>query len=461
MKQFLRDAIAKSGADYIDARHEKTTSMTMAFSKKDIKSVTSSTIEGGHVRALKNGGIAYQSFTDPSRIAGAVTRVENQAEAIGRYTLIKDGLVDVDPVQADVKADPVIDPREVPFEEKKALVEEYIDLVLSVPGVTSTAPSYTEKFTTETFVNSEGTVVTTEVLLCRIGGVVVAQDGNRVEMNSFSIGYDKDFALLKNRHAYIENQARRAADMLRAEYIKAGQYTVVCDPNLAGVFTHEAFGHLSESDDTVNNPSLQREMRIGRELGLDILNIADSGDIPGAPGSYAYDHEGIASARTPLIEKGVLVGRLVSRNTAFHLGGTPTGNYRSRDFRINPIVRQSNIFIESGETPFEEMIESIDSGFYLLGGKGGQTMGDIFTFGAWYGYKIESGKVTDMVTEINLSGNVFNTLRNITAVGNDFVMSEWGGCGKTRAGMYNMQMIPKSGTGAPHIKIENVVIGGR
>jgi TldD protein len=461
MKNLLKDAIRKSSAEYIDARHEKTESMEIVFNKKEIRSVSSSVIDGGHVRALKDGGIAYQSFTDPRRIDEAVGKVESQASAIGRHARVKDGLAEAETVVEDVKSHQKIDPREVPFEEKKRLVEEYIDLVMSVPGVTSTTPRYTEKFTTETFVSSEGTQITQEILLCRVGGVVIAQDGNRVEMNSFSIGYDSDFARLQNRHDYIEHQAKIAADMVKAEFIRAGRHTVVCDPNLGGVFTHEAFGHLSESDDTVNNPSLQREMKIGRILGSEVLNIYDQGNFPEAPGSYTYDHEGVATGKTPLIEKGVLVGRLISRNTAFHLGGKPTGNYRSRDFRINPIVRQSNIFIEQGDTPVEEMLASVDDGYYLFGGKGGQTMGDIFTFGAWYGYKIEKGRIGNMVTEINISGNVFNTLKNITMIGNDFRMTEWGGCGKTRAGMYNMQMIPKSGTGSPTIKIENVVIGGR
>ncbi len=461
MKEILKKAIAGSKAAFIDARHERTESMTIAFNKKDIKNISSFVIEGGHVRALKDGGIAYLCFTDIGRIGEVIPRLESQASAIGRYAKVKDGLAKIKPVKADVKAAPAKDPRKIPFEAKKKLCEEYIDLIMSVPGVTSTNPSYTERFTVESYVNSDGTEITQEVLLCRIGGTIIAQDGNRVEMNSFSIGYDQDFAKLENRHDCIEKQAKIATEMVKAEFIKAGRYTVVCNPDLGGIFTHEAFGHLSEADDVVSNPSLQKEMKLGRELGSRILNISDQGNFPGAPGSYPFDNEGIPTGKTPLIKEGVLVGRLVSRNTAFHLGGTPTGNYRGRDFRINPIIRQSNIFIEAGTTAFEEMIDSIDDGFYLCGGKGGQTMGDLFTFGAWYGYRVEKGKIGKMVTEINISGNVFNTLKNITAVGNDFVMGEWGGCGKTRAGMYNMQMISKSGTGSPHIKIEDVVIGGR
>ncbi len=65
-----------------------------------------------------------------------------------------------------------------------------------------------------------------------------------------------------------------------------------------------------------------------------------------------------------------------------------------------------------------------------------------------------------MVKDANISGNVFKTLNNIVEVGNDFKMNESGGCGKSRTALYDLQMLDKSGTGSPHIKINEVVIGG-
>jgi TldD protein len=174
-----------------------------------------------------------------------------------------------------------------------------------------------------------------------------------------------------------------------------------------------------------------------------------------------YDDEGVASRKTYLVKKGILAGNLHSRLSAGALGAEPTGNFRAMDYRYLPLVRQSNIYIEPGESSFGEMLGSIDDGLYLCGGKGGQTMGDVFTFGAQYGYKIRNGKKGQMVKDINISGNVFETLKNITMVGNDLKIIEWGGCGKSRAGIFDMQMLDKSGVGGPHIVIENVIIGGK
>ena len=55
-----------------------------------------------------------------------------------------------------------------------------------------------------------------------------------------------------------------------------------------------------------------------------------------------------------------------------------------------------------------------------------------------------------------LTGNVFETLMNIDAIGNDLVMfGGLGGCGK------GGQSPLRVSDGGPHIRIKNVTIGGR
>ena len=129
---------------------------------------------------------------------------------------------------------------------------------------------------------------------------------------------------------------------------------------------------------------------------------------------------------------------------------------RAVDSHHTPIVRMSNIYIEPGTSSFDDMISSIENGYYLVGAKGGQTTGDQFTFGAQWGYRIRNGRLGGMVRDINMSGELFSTLEAISMVGSDLSFAERGGCGK---GM-PMQLNAKSGKGAPHIKIDSVTIGG-
>jgi TldD protein len=68
---------------------------------------------------------------------------------------------------------------------------------------------------------------------------------------------------------------------------------------------------------------------------------------------------------------------------------------------------------------------------------------------------IRKGKIAEMVKDVILAGNLFTTLENIDRIGNDFIwLNEAGGCGKA-----NQFPLPV-GVGAPHIRIQNVVIGG-
>ena len=57
-------------------------------------------------------------------------------------------------------------------------------------------------------------------------------------------------------------------------------------------------------------------MRMGRQFGRELLNIADSGveELDGdLPGTHAFDDEGVPMRRTQLVKVGVLVGRLHNR----------------------------------------------------------------------------------------------------------------------------------------------------
>jgi TldD protein len=113
-----------------------------------------------------------------------------------------------------------------------------------------------------------------------------------------------------------------------------------------------------------------------------------------------------------------------------------------------------NIYIEPGENSFDDLISELEEGLYILDAKGGQTSGENFTFGAQYGYLVEKGKIEEMVRDINISGNLYRTLENISAVGDDLELSKVGGCGKG-------QMNIRSTNGAPHVLIKDLVIGGQ
>ena len=60
--------------------------------------------------------------------------------------------------------------------------------------------------------------------------------------------YFKGFETIEGHEGKCEELAKKAGDLLSAQPVRAGRYTVILDPELTGTLVHEAFGHLSEAD---------------------------------------------------------------------------------------------------------------------------------------------------------------------------------------------------------------------
>jgi TldD protein len=170
-------------------------------------------------------------------------------------------------------------------------------------------------------------------------------------------------------------------------------------------------------------------------------------------GYYAYDAEGIATAKNVLVENGKLLSLLSSRETAAKFGISSSGNARSK-VGDQPIVRMSNTYLKPGNLAFEELIEDIKDGIYLKGSRGGQvdTGKGIFQFNAAESFMVENGEIKAPLRDVSLSGNILEILNHVDAVGSDFKMSI-GFCGK------GGQTAPV-GDGGPHIRVSEATVGG-
>ena len=221
------------------------------------------------------------------------------------------------------------------------------------------------------------------------------------------------------------------------------------------LYLSTSFGHLSEADSLDENERMKELLKIGTVYAFPDLDIFDSGLEGGNRGECKYDDEGVPMQKTYLIKKGAIAGHLHSRESAWKMGEQPTGNARAINYRYPPIVRMRTTCIAPGKYSFEEMLQDIREGVYVQGAYGGQTNGEMFTFAAMRANMIRNGQISEPVRDVNLTGNVFTTLKNIEMIGNDFQYSNsGGGCGKNE-----QAPLPVAG-GSPHIRIKNVIIGG-
>ena len=452
MRERFTDILSKCNADYVEIRFEQNQTTQISYRGGKLEEVSRTCSSGGNIRALVKGGWGFACFNSADKLDDYVELAVKQAKlACGEgFTLpSKEPVVDI--VEVLVKDNAA----DTPLVKKKQLFDEYNDIMLTSPQIQDSRIGYQDVNRKVIFANSEGSYIEQDKPDLTLRVTAIARRNGEIQQAGLSLGSVGDFSVIENLHDEVKEVAKRAAALLHAPQVKGGEYTVVLDPIIAGVFAHEAFGHLSEADFVYQNEPLRQVMVLGKRFGGKHLNIVDDATIPGLRGSYRYDDEGMPATKTYLIHEGVLVGRLHSRETAARMGEKPTGNARAINYLFPPIVRMTNTFIEPGGTSFEEMLGEIRDGVYVRDWYGGTTSLEMFTFSAGEAYMIRDGKLAELLRPVVLTGNVFVTLGNIDAIGNDLGMNQGGGCGKG-----GQSPLPVS-NGSPHIRIRHCVIGGR
>jgi TldD protein len=455
MQDRIRAALKSSNADYTEIRIQEREATTVSYRGKNLETANAVVDVGGIVRCLcQDGGWGFVTFNSLDDLPAEVEQAYQCARVAQNEEPI--ALAPIPVCEDRITTTLAHDFRGIAMAEKKSLTEAYNSILLGYSDkIVDTQCFYRDTFSRVFFANSEGTFIEEERPMITLFTVAVARDGDNVQTAIESCSGQKGFDFVQEREALAQTASKRAIELLNAETVIGGQYPVVVNPELAGVFIHEAFGHLSESDFVYENPKAQEMMVLGRRFGRDILNVFDDGSLPGLRGTHKYDDEGMPTGRADLIKNGVLVGRLHSRETAAKMGEKPTGNARATGYRYAPIVRMTNTAIEGGTTSFKDMIQDVKLGIYACNAYGGETALENFSFSSAYAYMIRDGQIAEMVKDVILAGNLFTTLENIDAIGNDFEwLQEGGSCGKGQGGL-------PVAFGAPHIRIQNVVIGGK
>ncbi len=442
----------RSEYDYMEIRLEKSDQTGFEMKNSKLTELSNVAESGGNVRVLNNGGWGFVVFNNLADLEESASEAVLQAKLVGRS---KSVYAAVTPVHEEIYFDHPGDARKVSLAKKIDTVKKYCQIIDNYgEPINFSQGRFSEKFSTITFANSDGTYIVQEKCDMQVMILGMASKGDITEYDYYGNGSIDDINFIFGLEDEIHKMCQRLAALVDAPRVKGGLYTVILDPNMAGVFVHEAFGHLSEGDNVAENPEMQEVMKIGRDFGTPELNIYD-GPYPGKRGTSKYDDEGTLCEKTYLIKDGKLVKRLHSRETAAKLKESPTGNARAISYKYPPIPRMRTTVIEGDKYSFAEMIKDIDEGVYMLKASGGKTNGENFTFTSVYGYRIQNGKLGELVKGVTLSGNVFTTLKNIEMIGNDeTVENSPGGCGKG-----GQQGLPTS-EGSPHIRIKNVNIGG-
>ena len=163
--------------------------------------------------------------------------------------------------------------------------------------------------------------------------------------------------------------------------------------------------------------------KLGAKILDEKFSLVDDPTIPYGPGSLPFDDEGVPARKNALIVRGLVNQFYYDLRTAALAGTISTGN-GSRNGGM-PSPSPHALIIDGGEDGFDSMVKNIKEGIIieqLMGAEQGNILNGDFSGNVLLGYKIENGEITGRIKDTMVSGNVYQLLKAVEALGND---SRW------------------------------------
>jgi PmbA protein len=160
--------------------------------------------------------------------------------------------------------------------------------------------------------------------------------------------------------------------------------------------------------------------KLGHRFLSENFSLADDATLPFRPGNRPFDDEGVPSRRLPLVEKGVVTNFYYDLRTAALAGKHSTGHGERPGQQ--PAPTPAAFVIPAGQATFTDMLNGIEDGIVidqLMGASQGNILGGDFSGNVLLGYRVEHGKIVGRVKDTVVSGNVYELLKDLTALGAD------------------------------------------
>ena len=463
LQDYLQAYVNKYGfSGYTELRAQQNRNRGVMMLNGSLTANNSGTSRGLSARVVKGGAYGFASGTGYNDDIEAIARVVQTATANAAFldSRVQRGKPDF--------------PANAPFSRKDGLEHDVPVEQSYLLGIVDELDSYiAERFPKLLSRRIFARVLDMEKLLYTSDGVVSHsyvprsnvyvfmttqdKDGQPVEHYKVLGGYGNFLAKFPNAEdlfGKLENQYEQLILKAEGVYAKPGIQTVILDSDLAGILAHEAVGHTVEAD-FVETGSVGGPM-FGKQVASEKVSLVDiAHDAFGklAPVPVFVDDEGTLAQDQMLIENGILTGYMHNKESALKYDHTPNGNARAFEFSDEPLIRMRNTCILPGTDKLEDMIASVEDGYFFTDMNNGQadSTGE-FMFGVPMGFEIKNGKLGRAVKDTTVSGVAFEVLKTADMVSDTVTWTNSGMCGKK-------QMIPV-GMGGPAIKVQ-INVGGR
>jgi len=413
-------AAIRLGATDAEAVGIETTEFSVEVRLGEIEKLQEAASRGIGLRVLHAGRQASVSTSDLSR--RAIDEMVSNAVEMARLTSIDEAaqLPARDDLAREIPRLDLSDPQipALPTERKIEMARRCEDAARGFDSRISNSEggSCSTISSRMALVSSAGFEGVYESTICGLVAAPIAREGDQMQ-----VGYWGDrqrrIESLDSPEEIGREAAQRALRKLGARKVATAEVPVVFEAQAA----EDLLGDLFVA---VDGTSIFRRAsflvgKLGERIAAPELTVVDDGLMKAGLGSRPFDGEGLPSRRTVVIENGVLRNYLLNTYTARKLGLSSTAN-ASRGLTGAPVVGPSNFFIAPGVHSPEEIIGSVETGFYVteMIGFGFNAVTGDYSRGA-SGWWIENGKLAFPVEEVTIAGNLREMLPGIEMIGND------------------------------------------
>jgi len=277
---------------------------------------------------------------------------------------------------------------------------------------------YNEKFSRYGIINSKGLnrQYQTNNIFALVFPVIKEQDK---AYSKYSYKSTSSFNNL-NVNELAKEAVKKVEAKIGGKSIPSGSYKVVIENETMAQLL-QTFSGIFSSENTQKGLSLLKGKE-GSMIASPNVTIVDNPHLEDGAYTFPFDSEGVATSSKKVVENGKLVTLLYNLTTANKENRKSTGNGFKSSYQSPVTVLPSNFYIENGESTFDQLVQKVENGLLinqLEGTHAGANMvsGD-FSLAA-SGFKITEGKITSPVEQITISGNFFDLLNKIEAVGSD------------------------------------------
>jgi TldD protein len=264
----------------------------------------------------------------------------------------------------------------------------------------------------------------------------------------------------------VDQVKHEALSLLSAPPCPAGARTLLLESSQVGLQLHESCGHPTELDRALGSEIslaggsfLQPPMLGSMRYGSPLVTIMADATRPGGHGTFGWDDEGTPAGARPLVERGLFVDYLSSRETAAALGRASTGTMRAESWNRPPIIRMINVSLDPGDAgTLEDLVADTADGVLMATDKS-WSIDDLrlnFQFSCEIAWEIKRGKRTRVLRDPFYTGVTPRFWGSCDAICG---ASDWRLWGITTCGKGDPMQMMHVGHGAAPARFRDVTLG--